>query len=92
MALKNVLVEVISQQGVCVTGHRTGDKWVIQNKTVDGLCAAAFVGMYGCLFALNNGALLSWANTDGTSVEIACPDRDNPVVFQLTMLPDDAEE
>lgn len=81
--VKDVRVEVVKQEGRCKAGHRVGDQWVCGERTVDGICALAYASMYPMLWALSACGRFSWASADG-SIEIACPDGDNPVVFSLS--------
>ncbi len=80
--MKEVLVEVISQRGECGAGHHVGERFVCGGKTPAGICAAAYNALYPTVRALAAGGSFPWANPDG-SVDLACPDGANPVVFRL---------
>ena len=80
--MKDVRVEVVKQEGHCGAGHEVGHSWVCGGKTVEGICAAAYACLYPTLRALSAGGRFEWAAADG-SLEVACPDGDNPVVFRL---------
>ena len=81
-----VVVKVVSQKGTCHAGHKVGDEWVIAPRTPEGICLGAFHTMFPTLLLLLTGAPISWrADPDATTV--ACPDAENPVVFELRRLP-----
>jgi len=80
--MKDIEVQVVKQEGVCGAGHKVGDCWVCGSKTVDGICAAAYAAIYPTLRALASGGSFAWGGPDG-SLEVACPDGDNPVIFRL---------
>ena len=80
-----VRVRVISQKGTCVAEHKVGDKWVISQKTPAGMCFSAYNAIYPNLRVLMFGGALPW-ETDPDVSTIACPDADNPVVFELKRL------
>ena len=54
----DVKVTVISQQGHCEVGHRVGDYWVIDGKTMktpEGLCLFAYQTLQSMLISLMVG-------------------------------------
>ena len=78
-------IRVISQKGKCEAGHRTGDEWVVGGKTPEGICIFAYSSIFPVLTPLMFGGSFPWeADPDMTTV--ACPDGDNPVVFELRRL------
>jgi len=77
-----IAVEVISQKGKCNAGHKVGDKWVVGNKTPEGICLSAFASLFPNIRALTFGANLPW-ESDPDFTDMACPDPVNPVVFSL---------
>ncbi|MFC1892919.1 TIGR04076 family protein [Chloroflexota bacterium] len=80
-------IRVISQKGTCTLGYKVGDQWVIEKKTPEGLCLAAFNSLFPRLNVLMFGGAFPWeADPDRTT--IACPDAANPVVFELRRLHD----
>ena len=81
-----VAVKVISQKGTCALEHKVGDKWVIKTKTPEGICLAAFNVLYSNARVLMHGGSFPWAREPDTAT-IACPDAENPVVFELRRLP-----
>ena len=82
-----VSIRVISQKGTCEVGHRTGDEWIIENETPAGLCPFAFHNIYPLVTPLMFGGSFPW-ETDPDATTAACPDAENPVVFELRRLRD----
>lgn len=76
------MVEVVLQEGTCGAGHSVGERFVCGGKTPGGVCAAAYAVLYPTVRALAAGGSFPWANPDG-SLDLACPDHKNPVVFRL---------
>jgi uncharacterized repeat protein (TIGR04076 family) len=87
MANYKVSVKVISQKGSCEAGHRVGDQWVIDDKTPEGLCIFALGSLLPFLTPLMYGSSFPWENNPDMTT-VACPDADNPVVFELRRLRD----
>ena len=84
----DVAIKVMTQKGTCTAGHKVGDEWVIRgkdNKAPEGICLPALTALYPFVRPLMFGASFSWANTPD-SAQVACPDADNPVVFELRRL------
>lgn len=80
-----VRAKVISQKGSCEAGHKVGDQWLVGEKTPEGLCTFAFSALLPCITPLMFGGSFPWEkNPDVTTV--ACPDAQNPVVFELRRL------
>jgi len=83
----DVAIRVISQKGTCEAQHKVGDEWVIKKdgKTPKGICIYAFDALFPFSQVLMYGGSFPWeANLDITTV--ACPDAENPVVFELRRL------
>lgn len=78
----DVRVKVISQKGTCVNGHQVGDEFVISRTTTDGICLGAFGAFFSFLRTLMFGGTFPWS-PDPEAVTVACPDAENPVVFEL---------
>jgi len=78
----NVVAPVVSQEGTCEAGHRIGDKFVIGQTTPCGMCSWAFYTVYPFSQPLQFGAHFPWEPDPDVS-RVACPDPDNPVVFEL---------
>ena len=81
----DVVARVISQKGTCAAEHKVGDEWVIGSKTPDGMCTSAFNVVYPSAWVLMFGGSFPW-ETDADVATVACPDAENPVVFQLRRL------
>ncbi len=81
----HVSVKVISQEGKCVQELKIGDEWVITNKTPGGLCLGAFASLLPKAYVLSFGGSFPWS-PDPDAVTVACPDAENPVVFELRRL------
>ena len=77
-----VVAKVVSQKGRCDAGHKVGDEWVLGPKTPEGICIGAYHAMYSNAFLLIVGASMPWG-ADPDVATVACPDANNPVVFEL---------
>ncbi len=82
----DVLVKVVSQKGFCGQEHKVGDEWVIGRKTPEGICLSAFDALFPRARVLMFGGSFPW-ETDPDVSTVACPDAENPVVFELRRLP-----
>jgi uncharacterized repeat protein (TIGR04076 family) len=82
-----VRVRVISQKGSCEAGHKVGDEWLVGEKTPQGLCTFAFASLFPFITPLMFGASFPWEK-DPEVTTVACPDAENPVVFELRRLPE----
>jgi len=81
----DVSVKVISQKGTCDAGHKVGDEWIISHKTPEGICPVAYNALYPFACALAFGGAFPW-ETDPDMTTVACPDAQNPVVFETRRL------
>ena len=78
-----IAVKVISQKGDCSAGHKTGDAWLIRDgKTPPGMCIYAFDAIFTFSRVLALGGTFPW-ESDPDACTVACPDAENPVVFEL---------
>jgi uncharacterized repeat protein (TIGR04076 family) len=82
-----VSVRVISQKGTCEAGHKVGDRWIIGEKTPEGLCIFAFASLLPFITPLMFGASFPWEK-DPDMTTVACPDPTNPVVFEIRRVRD----
>ena len=80
--MSNVTAEVISQKGTCAAGHKVGDKFIIGQQTVPNLCSWAFYTLFPFAEVLQFGASFPWEHGSNKTT-VACPDPENPVVFEL---------
>jgi len=81
----DVLVKVVSQKGFCAAGHKVGDEWVIGRSTPQGICGGAFNAMVPDIWVLAFGGSFPWED-DPDVTRTACPDAENPLVFELRRL------
>jgi uncharacterized repeat protein (TIGR04076 family) len=82
--MSEVVARVVSQTGTCGAGHRIGDEFIIGQQTPAGICSWAFHALFPFAEVLQFGGSFPWEPTPGTAT-VACPDADNPVVFQLRL-------
>ena len=78
----DVAVKVISQKGTCDAEHKVGDQWIIGSNTPAGICLSAYNAVYPNARTLRFGGSFPW-ETDPDVSTVACPDAQNPVVFEL---------
>jgi uncharacterized repeat protein (TIGR04076 family) len=81
-----VVAKVISQRGTCEAGHRVGDEFVIGQKAPPGICSWAFYTLFPFTEVLQFGDSFPWEK-DSNKATIACPDPENPVIFELRREP-----
>ena len=77
-----VIARVISQQGTCEAGHKVGDEFSVGGATAAGMCPFAFYAMFPFFTVLQFGGSFPWEK-DPDRTTVACPDAENPVVFEL---------
>jgi len=83
-----VHVEITSIKGKCPLGHMIADKWLVEGgRTPGGICAAAWNAIFPYVRVLSAGGAFDWAK-DKDVMSFACPDAENPVVFELRRLKD----
>ena len=80
--MTKIIAKVISQKGTCGAGHKVGDEFAIGQTTPDGMCSWAFYTLFPFAESLQFGGAFPWEK-DPTKAKVACPDADNPVVFEL---------
>jgi uncharacterized repeat protein (TIGR04076 family) len=79
----DVEVTVKSQRGRCAFGHKVGDRVFFDGRSVKGeICYSALVVLLPKVFALHYGAEFPWSK-DKDVICNACPDSENPVVFEI---------
>jgi uncharacterized repeat protein (TIGR04076 family) len=78
----NVSIKVKSQKGHCEAGHKVGDQWLVGEKTPEGICLFAFSSLFPFITPLMYGGAFPWEK-DPDVTTVACPDPDNPVVFEI---------
>jgi len=83
-----VTAKVISQKGTCEAGHKEGDEFIIGQNTPCGMCSWAFYTLFPFAEVLQFGGSFPWEKEPGKT-NVACPDPDNPVVFELELMQED---
>jgi uncharacterized repeat protein (TIGR04076 family) len=78
-------IKIISQKGTCTYEHKVGEEWVLKTKTPEGICLTAFYSLLPKAAVLMFGGSFPW-EADPDVTRIACPDAENPVVFELRRL------
>jgi uncharacterized repeat protein (TIGR04076 family) len=82
----DILVRVISQKGICAAGHKVGDEVLFDGMSVQGrICMSALYSMLPKVFAMRYGAHFPWLEDPDVATH-ACPDAENPVVFEIRRL------
>lgn len=81
--MTKIIAKIISQKGKCEAGHKVGDEFVIDTlKTPAGMCPWALYVLFPCAETLQFGGSFPWEK-DPDKAKVACPDAENPVVFEL---------
>jgi uncharacterized repeat protein (TIGR04076 family) len=78
-----VKIKVVSQKGVCSLNHKPGDEIIVTEGGIEGkICIHALYSILPKAFAILYGAKFPWLK-DGQNPRHACPDGENPVIFEL---------
>lgn len=80
--MSSLVAKVVSQKGTCEAQHKVGDEFVIGEKTPPNFCSWAFCSIFPFAQVLQFGGSFPWQK-DQNKTTVACPDPDNPVVFEL---------
>ncbi len=80
--MTKIIAKVISQEGTCEAGHRVGDEFIMGQATPPGMCSWAFYTLFPFTEVLEFGGSFPWESGPGKA-RVACPDPDNPVIFEL---------
>lgn len=80
--LYQVIAKVISQEGTCVSGMKVGDEFPVGEQTPDNICSFAYTTVFPFAVALMSGGSFPWEKDPDKAI-VACPDAENPVVFEL---------
>jgi len=80
--MSDVIAKVISQNGTCAAEHKPGDEFIIGQQTPSNLCSWAFYSLFPFAQVLQFGGSFPWEQ-DPNKATVACPDPENPVVFEL---------
>ena len=85
--INDVKVKVVSQKGTCLACHKVNDEWVVGVGTPKGLCIEAFFAIYTFIMLYQRGATYTYP-FDSDICRVCCPDPWNPVVFELSRMPE----
>jgi uncharacterized repeat protein (TIGR04076 family) len=85
--MAQVRVRVISQRGHCEAGHKVGDEWVVGETTPQGMCTFAFASLFPFITPMMFGGSFPWEK-DPDVTTVPCPDAENPVIFEISRLPE----
>ena len=77
-----VTAKVISQKGTCSVGHKVGEEFDVGGLTPADMCPFAFYAVFPFTTVLQFGGTFPW-DEDRDKTTVACPDAENPVVFEL---------
>lgn len=77
-----VRATVVSQKGHCGNGHAVGQSYEMDSLTPPGVCINAFSCLIPTFRVLRFGGEFPWEK-DKDTARVACPDAENPVVFEL---------
>jgi uncharacterized repeat protein (TIGR04076 family) len=80
--MSDVIARVISQKGTCEAHHKVGDEFVIGEGIPSNICSWAFHAIFPGAQVLRFGGSFPWEK-DRNKTTVACPDPDNPVIFEL---------
>jgi uncharacterized repeat protein (TIGR04076 family) len=79
-----VTAKVISQKGTCALSHKVGDVAQFTETGVEGkICIHALYSMLPAVFAMMFEARFPWLEKNPDKKTHACPDANNPVVFEI---------
>ncbi len=82
----DVSIKVISQKGYCAMGHKVGDEWIIKGYTTpESICMGAFGTIFPVVGVMAFNGKYPWSK-DPDRERVACPDAENPVVFEVRRL------
>ncbi len=84
--MADVIARVISQKGTCALGHKVGDEFLMGDKTPSGMCSWSYCTLFPFAAVLQYGGSFPWEEQPDRATTVACPDPDNPVVFELRRL------
>ncbi len=80
-----VIAKVISQKGTCSAGHKVGDGIDVGGLSPADMCPFAFCAVFPFTTVLQFGGAVPW-DEYRDKTRVACPDAENPVVFELRRL------
>jgi len=78
-----IKIKVISQKGTCAIGHKIGDEITVTENGIEGkICIHALYSIMPKVFAMLYDAEFPWLE-DSSIATHACPDGENPVIFEV---------
>ena len=80
--MTRIVARVVSQKGSCEFGHKLDDEFIIGQTASSGICAWALYTLFPFAEVLQFGGSFPWEKDPGKA-RVACPDPDNPVIFEL---------
>ena len=80
--MAQIIARVVSQEGTCAAGHKVGDEFVMGQKTPCDMCSWAFYALFPFAQVLEFGGSFPWEPASSRATA-ACPDPENPVVFEM---------
>ncbi len=79
----DIEVSIQRQEGECAFGHKVGDRIIFDGRSIRGdICYSALMVLLPKVYAMRYGAEFPWAE-DEDMISNACPDAENPVVFEI---------
>ena len=85
--INDVRIKVVSQKGTCLARHKVNDEWVIGVDTPKGICNEAFFALWPFITLYQRGGTYSYP-FESDVARVCCPDPWNPVVFELSRIPE----
>lgn len=83
-----IVARVKEVRGHCGFGHQVGDEVVFDGETVQGrVCMSALYSFLPKVYAMRYGATFPWLKDPNVATH-ACPDAENPVVFEIVRVVD----
>lgn len=78
-----IILKVIAQSGHCELAHQVGDEIICTENGIEGrICIHALYSILPKVFAVMYDAQFPWMADPDVSTH-ACPDAENPVVFEV---------
>lgn len=77
-----VIAKIVSAAPDCPQKHKVGQQWKVTRYTPEGICAAAYNSIHPYIRVLEFGGSFPFEK-DPDVAYAACPDGDNPVVFEI---------
>ena len=85
----SIRVTVAAAAGKCPQGFKVGDTWLIADgKTPAGMCAAAYVSIYGYIRVYRFGGTYPWDKKPGV-IQVACPDATQRLEYEVRIVDND---